>query len=138
MNKTTIECPCGEVELELSGDPSAMFYCHCDDCQEVHGAAYVPEALYRAVAVKLVRGRTISWKRQRTPRITCASCGTRMYADLPDFGLCGVTGSLLPKGQFTPAFHIYCRFALAPVMDRIPHYKDLPTRFGGSGETMDW
>ena len=44
MDKTVlVQCRCGEVQLELTGDPTVQFYCHCDDCQAVHGAAYVPE-----------------------------------------------------------------------------------------------
>ena len=42
-----IECRCGSVAVELSGAPVAQFYCHCADCQAVHGAAFVPVALYR-------------------------------------------------------------------------------------------
>ena len=34
-------CRCGAAEIEISGEPVAQFFCHCDDCQIVHGAAYV-------------------------------------------------------------------------------------------------
>ena len=43
---------CGAVEIEISGEPVAQFYCHCDDCQIVHGGAYVPESVYAADAVR--------------------------------------------------------------------------------------
>ena len=43
---------CGAVEIEISGEPVAQFYCHCDDCQVVHGGAYVPESVYAADAVR--------------------------------------------------------------------------------------
>ncbi len=38
-----IQCRCGAVELELASEPIVQFFCHCDDCQAVHGAAYAPE-----------------------------------------------------------------------------------------------
>jgi hypothetical protein len=45
-------------------------------------------------------------------------------------------GALFPEGGFTPEFHMQCRFAKSPVEDDLPHFKGLPSRFGGSGELM--
>src|SRR5271169_1902433 len=42
---TRVQCRCGEVEIELTGELLVQFYCHCDDCQAVHGAAYAPIGL---------------------------------------------------------------------------------------------
>ena len=38
---TKIQCRCGAVEVEISVGPIVQFFCHCDDCQAVHGA-YAP------------------------------------------------------------------------------------------------
>ncbi|WP_449369408.1 GFA family protein [Tropicimonas aquimaris] len=27
------QCFCGAVEVEVSGDPAGMGYCHCDSCR---------------------------------------------------------------------------------------------------------
>ena len=35
---TKIQCRCGAVEVEISVGPIVQFFCHCDDCQAVHGA----------------------------------------------------------------------------------------------------
>ena len=51
-----IECRCGAVAVELSVQPIAHFYCHCVDCQAVHGAAFVSVALYPAASVAIARG----------------------------------------------------------------------------------
>ena len=51
-----IQCRCGAVELELASEPIVQFFCHCDDCQAVHGAAYAPESVYPADMVRIVRG----------------------------------------------------------------------------------
>src|SRR5687768_8019130 len=105
-----IECRCGAVGVSLTGAPLAQFYCHCDDCQAAHGAAYVPAAIYRVENVAVTRGAPITWKVKTTPRTTCAQCGTRLFAQPPGSPLCGVVASLLPAGMFTPEFHIHCAF----------------------------
>ena len=43
MKTIDIACRCGEVRLEVTGDPIAQMDCHCEGCQAVHGGAYVPE-----------------------------------------------------------------------------------------------
>jgi hypothetical protein len=102
-----------------------------------HGAAYVPIVMYRATAVSVVRGEPSGWQLRTTVRHTCSVCGTRLFAD-PDPRVRAVTAYLLPPGLFRPLFHIRCRHALLPVKDALPHYADLPTFMGGSGETVDW
>jgi hypothetical protein len=133
-----VQCNCGDVKLEISGDPVAMFYCHCDDCQKVHGAAYVPIAMFPAGAVKIVAGDPNTWALKSTPRFTCKKCGTRLFNEASAFGLRGLIGHLLPKGTFKPAFHVQCQYALAPIRDELPHFKGYPKAFGGSDDTVAW
>ena len=45
---TKIQCRCGAIEVEITAEPIVQFYCHCDDCQAVHGGAYAPESVYPA------------------------------------------------------------------------------------------
>jgi hypothetical protein len=99
--KTLVQCRCGAVELELTGDPIVQFFCHCDDCQAVHGAAYVPESVYPADAVKVLRGSPGMWRLKRNPRATCIACSTRLFIDVPSLGLRGVNGYLLPPENST-------------------------------------
>jgi len=61
-----------------------------------------------------------------------------MTAEVPDLGVRGVSGLLLPRGTFQPAFHMQCQFAVCPVKDALPHFKGFPARFGGSDETVGW
>jgi hypothetical protein len=126
------------VELELTGDPIVQFFCHCDDCQAVHGAAYVPESVYPADAVRVVRGSPGMWRLKRNPRATCPTCGARLFIDVLSLGLRGVNGYLMPQGEFNATFHVQCQFAVNPVADALPHYKSRPARFGGTDETVDW
>jgi hypothetical protein len=135
---TIIECRCAATQVEITGEPIVQLYCHCDDCQAVHGGAYAPESVYRADAVKVTKGNPLTWKLKRNPRYTCRECGTRLFIDVLSRGLRGINGYLLPAGQFKPAFHMNCQFAVRPVVDDLPHYRGLPERFGGSGELIGW
>ena len=133
-----INCRCGLVELAISDEPIAQFFCHCDDCQAAHGAAYVPISLYTAAAVRVTRGSPSTWALKITPRTTCRECGTRMFAEVPGYGVRGVSALLLPAKSFKALFHVQCQFAIVPVRDALPHFKSLPARFGGSDEVVEW
>ena len=138
METIEIACRCGAVHIEVSATPIAQMYCHCDDCQAVHGAAYVPESVYPASAVRVVQGEPRAWKLKRNPRMTCGDCGTRLFIDVLALGLRGVNGYMLPAGKFNPTFHMNCRYAVRPIVDDLPHYASRPARFGGTDETVDW
>lgn len=133
-----IQCRWGRVGIEVTGEPIAQFHCHCDDCQAVHGAAYVPESAYPADAVRVVRGDPTTWKLKRNPRFTCRECGTRLFIDVLSVGVRGINGYLLPADQFRPTFHMQCQFAVLPIQDGLPHLKSRPARFGGSDELVNW
>jgi hypothetical protein len=126
------------VQFSVRGEPLAQFYCHCDDCQVAHGAAYVPESVYPAEAVQVTQGKPSSWAVVRNPRHSCPGCGTRLFVDVLAHGLRGVNGYLLPPGAFQPRFHMQCRFAVRPIVDNLPHYSDLPAELGGSAELVEW
>lgn len=134
---TTVQCPCGTVEMQLEGTPMAQFFCHCDDCQKVHGKAY-PSSLYPAPAVSVSRGESEIFTLKSTPRTKCKQCGTYLFAEVPGYGVRGVNAELLPEGMFHPEFHVQCRYATAPIRDNLPHYKGNPARFFGSDELMQW
>jgi hypothetical protein len=135
---TRVQCRCGEIEIELTVPPIAQFFCHCDDCQAMHGAAYVPESVYPAEAVKIVRGTPVTYTLKRNPRYTCPTCGTRLFIDVLARNLRGLNGYLLAAEQFNPAYHMQCQFAVMPVKDSLPHYKSRAPQFGGPDETVDW
>lgn len=136
--RRSVECRCGAVALEVRGEPIVQMCCHCDDCQAVHGAAYVPESVYPADAVRVVRGEPNAWRLKRNPRVTCAVCGTRLFIDVLALGLRGVNGTLLPGGHFKPSFHMQCRYAVRTIKDDLPHYAGRPAQFGGSDEEVNW
>lgn len=135
MQDTILHCACGSVEVHLSGVPALQYYCHCDDCQQVHGKAYAV-SLFPAHAVSVKHGETSVFSLRTSPRTRCAKCETYLFAQVAGFA--GVNGELLPPGMFNPEFHIQCRYAALPIKDALPHYKGLPARFRGSDEHMPW
>ena len=133
-----VTCRCEKVEIEISAPPIAQFFCHCDDCQKVHGAAYVPESVYPAQALAVVKGRPASWTLKRNPRFFCADCGTRLFIDVAALELPGLNGFLLPDEAFQAQYHMQCQFAVRPVSDNLPHYQLRSPQFGGPDERVDW
>jgi hypothetical protein len=138
MTAIETQCRCGAIGLAVSGAAIAQFYCHCDDCQVLHGAAYVPESVHEASAVTITRGTPQSWTLRHNPRFLCPTCGTRLFVEVLAFGVRGVNGYLLPPESFKPTFHMQCRYAVLPVRDALPHYRGMPARFGGTDDTVNW
>lgn len=133
-----IRCLCGAVRAKLVEEPMLQFYCHCDDCQAASGGAYVLLAMFHARALSVIQGETAMWVVRTLPRERCAVCGTQMFVKLPGQDMYVVKGNLLPRKMRRPAFHMQCRYAVAPVKDDLPHYKGVPACFGGSEETLAW
>jgi hypothetical protein len=138
MTTINVLCRCGALAMAISGEPLAHLYCHCDDCQAVHGAAYVPAVLYRFEQTRLLSRAPTLWTLRHTTRATCPVCGTRFYAEPPGQWLRSVSATLLPPGTFRPTCHINCRYALLPVRDDLPHFAGFPAAFGGSDERVPW
>ena len=137
---TTIDakCRCGAIALKITGRPLVQLYCHCDDCQAAHGAAYVASAIYRASAVEGARGKPVPMVVKATPRMRCEDCGVYLFSEIASVGLRSVSAYLLPRGAFHPQFHVQCQHAILPVVDNLPHYKAFPAAFGGAEEFVGW
>jgi len=138
MTSFQTECRCGTVSLKVSGKPAAQLYCHCDDCQNAHRAAYVPVATFPAEAVEVLQGYPYAMVVKSTERIHCSACGAFLFSEIRQASLRWLSAYLLPKGTFAPEFHVQCQHALLPVIDTLPHYKGFPATFGGAEEFVDW
>jgi hypothetical protein len=132
------QCRCGAIRLKISGEPVVQLYCHCDDCQTAHGAAYVPAAIYPAQSVEVVQGKPTPMVVKSTERMRCPACGAYLFAELSSVGMRSVSVYLLPRGAFKPQFHVQCAHAVLPVVDSLPHYKGFPASFGGAEEFIAW
>lgn len=138
MKTIELQCRCSAVGLRVSGAPLLQLYCHCDDCQAAHGAAYVPAAIYPAQSVAIARGAPVATVVRTIERMRCPACGTHLFSELAAAGVRSVNGFLLPTGEFQPQFHVQCQHAVLPVVDDLPHYKGFPASFGGREEFVAW
>ncbi|PSJ36797.1 GFA family protein [Allosphingosinicella deserti] len=138
MDTFEARCPCGSVTLQLEGEPLGQVFCHCDDCQNAHGAAYVPRAIYPVGSVTVAAGATSSWVNRVRTMIICSACGSHLYGEIDGTPFRGVNAGLFPPGKFKPRAHIHTRYAVAPVVDDLPHYRDIPSEHGGTGELIGW
>jgi hypothetical protein len=77
-------CCCGGVRYAITGLPTALYCCHCKDCQRQSGSAFAMSMFVPRDALAITAGRPKSWRRRadsgRLMRcVFCADCGTRLY-----------------------------------------------------------
>jgi len=55
-HKHTSSCFCGEVKFEVSGEPAAMGYCHCESCRHWSAGPVNAFTLWKPEALKITQG----------------------------------------------------------------------------------
>ena len=135
----TGSCFCGEVQIEATGSPEAMGYCHCRSCRSWSGGPINAFSLWKSENIKVVAGAdnlaTFS-KNPLTERQFCAKCGGHVMANHPPLGLIDVFAATIPTLDFQPVVHVNYAEAVLPIGDGLPKFRDFPTDFGGSGEMI--
>jgi hypothetical protein len=132
-------CFCGAVEVEVTGAPEAMGYCHCRSCRSWSGGPVNAFSLWRPEAVRISRGQDHVATYAKTPmseRKYCQLCGGHLMANHPPLGLIDVFSATIPTLTFAPVVHVNYSESVLPMRDGLPKLKDFPAEFGGSGETM--
>lgn len=132
-------CFCGAVELEASGEPEGMGYCHCRSCRSWSGGPVNAFSLWKPSAVRVTRGAEQVKTFAKTPgsqRKYCAKCGGHLMTDHPGLGLVDVFAATIPSLAFRPGLHVNYAETVLPMRDGLPKLKDFPKEFGGSGETV--
>lgn len=139
-------CFCGSVELELTGSPELMAYCHCDDCRHWAAGPVSRFTLWKPEYLNVVKGEEFLQNFDRnssdrggeaiSKRTWCSRCGGHLYTDHPKMGLIDVPAVIIEKMDFTPAFHVHYQESVLPMKDGLPKFKDLPEPAGGSGEVI--
>ena len=133
------ECFCGTVEIEVSGEPEGMGYCHCGSCRSWSGGPVNAFTLWKPEAVRVTRGAEQIATFQKTPasrRQYCKTCGGHLMNAHPSLGLVDVFAATLPTLKFSPGVHINYAETVLPMRDGLPKLRDFPAAFGGSGETV--
>ena len=132
-------CFCGSVELDVSGSPEAMGYCHCSSCRSWSGGPVNAFTLWKPDAVKVTKGAEHVKTFQKTPlsqRQYCAGCGGHLMTNHPTFGLVDVFASTVPSVAFKAGVHVNYAETVLPMKDGLPKLKDFPAELGGSGQTV--
>ena len=132
-------CFCGAVELEVTGSPVAMGYCHCRSCRSWSASPVNAFTLWKPEAVRVTSGAQHVAKFKKTAmseRQYCAKCGGHLMNNHPPLGLVDVYAATIPTLAFTPGVHVNYAETVLPMRDGLPKLKDFPAEFGGSGEVI--
>jgi hypothetical protein len=134
-------CFCGAVQVEVTGDPAAMAYCHCRSCRSWSGAPIYAATVWPEAAVKVTSGADHVATFLKTPdsfshRQYCSKCGGHLMSLHPTAGVVDVSAATLPTLPFAASFHVHYAETVLPMKDGLPKFRDFPTDFGGSGEQI--
>lgn len=132
-------CFCGTVEIEVTGAPVAMGYCHCESCRSWSAAPVNAFSLWNPDAVKVTRGAEQIGEYHKTEmshRQFCKACGGHLFTRHPPLNMVDVYAATIPTLKFEPAVHVFYSEKVLAVRDGLPKMKDFPSEFGGSGETV--
>jgi hypothetical protein len=130
------ECFCGAVQFQLSGQPVAMGYCHCESCRHWSAGPVNAFTLWRPDALKVTRGSEHIGTYNKTTisfRKWCQRCGGHVFSDHPTMGLVDIYAAMIPSLAFEPALHVNYQETVLHIHDGKPKLKDMPADMGGSG-----
>ena len=139
MATYTANCMCGSVSVEVEGDPVGMGICHCKVCRAwsaspVNGFALWPrDKMTIAKGEDQIESYTSSEDNQRA---WWKQCGGHLYHIAGPLGMVDVYPSLIEDLEFKPGLHVNYENTIMPMKDGLPKFKDFPSDFGGSGETL--
>jgi len=133
-------CYCGEVTVEVHGQPMASGLCHCEDCQKFHAAPFMAWNVWPSAQVEVTAGEiNASEKSPHLKRVSCRKCGGNVMGILPDVDMTVVFPSTLKASglTFEPQFHQFYDERVLEIADGVPKFVDKPEAFGGSGVQID-
>lgn len=132
-------CFCGAVQLEVTGEPEGMGYCHCRSCRSWSAGPVNAFTLWKPENVKVTRGSDSVGgfkKTEASDRRFCTKCGGHIMTVHPTFGLIDVFAATIPTLAFKPGVHVNYAETVLPMKDGLPKLKDFPKELGGSGEQV--
>ena len=90
-------CFCGAVEIEVTGQPNAMGYCHCRSCRWWSGGPVNAFTLWAPEAVKVTKGEQHIGTYHKTEvsyRQFCQLCGGHLMTRHPPLSMIDVFASI--------------------------------------------
>src|SRR5215467_2178815 len=98
------ECFCATVHVEVSGEPEAMGYCHCQSCRSWSAAPVTAFTLWKPDAVRVTGGAehvAMFQKTKFSQRQYCKKCGGHLMNNHPTIGLVDVYAATIPTLRFS-------------------------------------
>ncbi|NMT33315.1 aldehyde-activating protein [Stenotrophomonas maltophilia] len=127
-----VACLCGNVAIELSGEPVARANCHCSSCRDFYGVAMFSATAWEAssVQMKSAEVRTFSHPEKQLKKTFCTSCGEVVFGT-NRLGMRVVPNAMLARAAregldvaVAPTMHLYYRQRVIEVLDELPKYLD--------------
>ena len=107
-------CQCGETRYESTGEPLALYVCHCRECRKQSASAFGMSLEVPRDGLRVTRGAPKFWSRASDSgrRIRCAfcpSCGSRLWheAEGAPVTVTLKAGSLDQAIDFSTAIHVW-------------------------------
>jgi hypothetical protein len=132
-------CFCGAVQIEATGAPNAMGYCHCGSCRSWSAGPVNAFTLWPPQAVKVVKGKehvATYHKTAMSERQFCRLCGGHLMTVHPPLEMVDVYAATIPTLAFVPQLHVNYGETVLRMRDGLPKMRDFPAEFGGSGEVV--
>lgn len=132
-------CFCGGVQIEVSGEPEGMGYCHCASCRSWSAGPVNAFTLWQPANVRVTKGADLlgSFARSsNSERRFCTKCGGHVMINHPAWGVTDVFAATTPGLGFVPGLHVNYAETVLPMRDGLPKFRDLPAEIGGTGEQM--
>jgi hypothetical protein len=112
-------CSCGEIRYRLTAEPMIVHCCHCRNCQQQTGSAFVINLVIEAGHVELLRGEPVPVEVPREPQygtqtiFRCPRCQVAVYSTYTAPNALFVRGGTLDEpGAIAPDVHIFTRSKL--------------------------
>jgi hypothetical protein len=132
-------CFCGAVEFTVSGEPSAVGYCHCNSCRHWSAGPVNAFSLWSPEAITVTKGADrvgVYNKSAQSYRKFCMTCGGHLFTAHPPWNVVDVYAAAIPDFPFQPKVHVNYQSTVLRMKDGLPKFSDFPKEMGGSGEIL--
>ncbi|MBS1256104.1 MAG: Glutathione-dependent formaldehyde-activating enzyme [Deltaproteobacteria bacterium] len=114
MGTHTGKCLCGDVTIEVSGEPVMQGNCHCIDCRKNTGAGFATILFFKEEQVSLISGEINSYQYtadsgNKKTKHFCKRCGSVVSGiNTGRPGIKSIYVGILDDGSFVkPEFNVY-------------------------------
>lgn len=123
-----VACLCGNVAIELGGEPVARANCHCSSCRDFYGVTVFSATAWEASSVQMASfdARSFSHPHKQLKKTFCATCGEVVFGTnrlcmrvVPNAMLARAGGGWLDVAM-APTMHLYYRQRVVEVRDELP------------------